>query len=174
LVYQDEKQFLKDVERVYKKLGWCVVVVSETIRNKRGERIGREKEHVKADAFGHRYVEGTAQYLAGLVECHLKVRARFEKPGSLQRMSMGYISRVDQKEAFECGRAAVKFAFSGKSEVMVAIQRISSVPYRVIYSAVKLSSIIHQEKLLPHRFIAPCGHDVTVTFKRWGHAFITV
>jgi len=90
----EESGFLGDVDRVLKEIGCCVVVISETIRDAAGKRIGVKKDGVIRDGFGHPYVEGAAAHLANLVEKNLKVRARYDKPGTLQRMSIPYASTL--------------------------------------------------------------------------------
>ncbi len=160
----DEKKFIQDVRKIHKKFGYALIVISETIRDKNGKRIGSANQAVKKDKFGHVYVEGAAQYLCGLIAQKLKIRARFDKPGTLQRMSMPYISKIDQKEAFQCGRHAVRLARSDYSGVMVAIERVSTKPYRVLYSQIPLEHVAATEKKLPDRFINREGNFVTKAF----------
>lgn len=162
-----ERKFLQDVKKTYKKFGYALAVISETIRDKKGNRIGSPNKAVTKDKFGHVYVEGAAQYLCALIASKLKIRARFDKPGTIQRMSMPYISQVDQEEAYRCGQHAVRLAESGYSGVMVAMQRASSKPYRVLYSQIPLERVAGNEKLLPDEFINPQGNFVTQDFYRY-------
>lgn len=167
-----ENQFVKDVTKVYQKYGWAVIVISETIRDKNGKRIGGIKKSVAKDKFGHPYVEGAAQYLCGLIEAKLKVRARFDKPGTIQRMSLPYISEVDQKEAYLCGVHAVWFALQGKSGVEVAMKRISNRPYKIRYVAIPISEVANTEKKLPDSYINKEGNFVTTRFSKYAFPLI--
>jgi len=161
----NQAKFLQDVKKVYKKFGYALIVISETIRDQNGKRIGSANKAVKKDKFGHVYIEGAAQYLCGLLASKLRIRARFDKPGTIQRMSMPYISKVDQEEAFQCGKHAVRLAKLGYSGVMVAMQRVSSKPYRISYSQIPLERVAGNEKLLPGHFINSEGNFVTKAFR---------
>jgi 6-phosphofructokinase 1 len=157
-------QFLSDVEDVYKRIGYCVVIISETIRDAHGRRIGERKEGITKDSFGHLYLSSAAAQLAELTESKLGVRARYEKPGSIQRMSMNYISRVDQKEAWLVGARAVKLAVKGESEVMVTLERISNAPYRFAMGSVPAVKIAGVEKYMPKSFFNAKKNFVTKAF----------
>lgn len=160
----DEKQFLDDVRKIYRKCGFCVIVISETIRDAKGRRIGSVPKVVSKDQFGHPYIEGAAAYLCNGVKEKLGVRARFDKPGTIQRMSMPYVSTVDQREAYQCGCRAVRFAIEGLSGIEVVIKRVSNQPYRVAYSYVPLEVVAGKEKKLPDEFINNQGNFVTPAF----------
>lgn len=147
-----ETDFVKRVEGTLASVGYCIVVISETIRDARGNRLGSKTEGVTADPFGHKYVEGTAARLAAIIEKNLGVRARFDKPGTIQRMSMAYISKIDQREAFQAGVHAVKWAVQGKSKVMVGFKRKSGPKYAIEYRPVPLAKIPNDERYLPEAF----------------------
>jgi 6-phosphofructokinase 1 len=158
------EQFLSDVKDVYYKFGYAVIVVSETIRNNDGVRIGAKQDGVLHDSFGHAYVEGAAQTLCRMIEQEFKQRARYDKPGTIQRMSMGYISPADQKEAFEVGKAAVDISVEGKSGVMVTIIRKDGNAYEVEYGDVPVENIAGVEHYLPDNFINEKNNFVTEEF----------
>ncbi len=162
-----ENQFVEDVHAVYRRLGFAVIVISETIRDAKGKRIGAPKKYVQKDQFGHAYVEGTAHHLCNLVESKLHVRARFDKPGTIQRMAMGYISKTDQREAYQCGRHAVRLASQGKTGVMVTIERRSSKPYRVSFGDMPLAKVAGREKPLPDAFIHKSNTAMSEAFRRY-------
>jgi len=147
-----ENAFVRQVEVTLANTGYCIVVISETIRDAHGNRIGSKTEGVTADPFGHKYVEGTAARLAGIIEKNLGVRARFDKPGTIQRMSMAYISKVDQEEAFQAGVYAVEWALEGKTKVMVGFQRKTGTKYAIGYRPVPLAKIPNNERYLPETF----------------------
>src|SRR4030043_497965 len=135
LVYVPEKgvsmdKFLGDIESVYRKLGRCVVAVSEGVCDTDGvlwaEKLAKEKE---TDAHGNVQLSGTgalADFLAGKVKERVKIkRVRADTFGYLQRSFAGLQSSVDVKEAREWGRLAVKFAMKEDSG-SVAIERTGS------------------------------------------------
>jgi len=163
----EEGRFLRDVEGVLSKVGTCVIVISETIRDPKGIRIGTRTEGIIHDSFGHPYVEGAANHLARLVEEKLRVRARFDKPGTIQRMSIPYVSTTDQKEAFETGRLAVQWAVKGVSRVMVSLVRVPGKKYRIQYRPVSLERIPDKERYLPASFLNASKNGVTPEFHRY-------
>lgn len=162
----EEKKFLTQVDRVLSRVGYCVVVISETIRDKNGKRVGERKEGVLRDPFGHPYVDGAAQALARLVENKFKIRARFDKPGTISRMSIPYASEVDQAEAFQCGKRAVQWALKGKSRIMVGMKRHSDT-YKIDYAPVPLDLIPGRERTLPKNFFDAARGAVLPAFFRY-------
>ncbi|MFA6600135.1 MAG: diphosphate--fructose-6-phosphate 1-phosphotransferase [Candidatus Omnitrophota bacterium] len=163
----EEGRFLDRVEAVVRKTGHCVVVLSETIRDAQGNRIGALREGITQDPFGHVYVEGAARYLCRRVEERLKVRARFDKPGTIQRMSMPYVSTVDQREAFLAGVHAVRWALKGVTRVMVGFRRAPGKLYRIDYVPVPLEKIPNRERYLPENFLTSDSLMTTEAFKRY-------
>ena len=145
----DETAFIKKTEAILQSVGYCIIVISETIRDYQGNRVGCKTEGITADPFGHKYVEGTAARLAAILEKNLGVRVRFDKPGTIQRMSMAYISKTDQKEAYQAGVHAVKWASQGMSRVMVGFERRSKEKYAVRYTPVLLEKIPKRERYRP-------------------------
>ncbi len=106
-------EFLGEVEDVYRRLGYAVVVVAETVRDRNGQPLGLA-EHQGEDAFGHRLLGGAAPYLVSLVRGQLGLRARYDKPGDLQRMSSACVSSTDLREAEMVGRVAVEMVVAGE------------------------------------------------------------
>jgi ATP-dependent phosphofructokinase / diphosphate-dependent phosphofructokinase len=91
------EHFLRQVEEVYRRVGYVVVVAAETIRDEHGQALGAAGQ-VGTDAFQHPLLSGAAQQLVRLVMNELKLRARFDKPGDLQRMASCCVSRTDRDE----------------------------------------------------------------------------
>jgi 6-phosphofructokinase 1 len=163
----EETAFIKKVEATLQTAGYCLVVISETIRDAQGNRIGSKTEGVISDPFGHKYVEGTAARLATILEKSLKVRARFDKPGTIQRMSMAYVSETDQKEAYQAGVHAVKWATDGLTRVMVGFKRKSGGKYNIEYQPVPLGKIPNCERDLPAEFFDKEKAMITQAFKNY-------
>lgn len=163
----DETAFIKKTEAILQSVGYCIIVISETIRDHGGNRIGRKTEGVTTDPFGHKYVEGTAARLAAILEKHLQVRARFDKPGTIQRMSMAYISTADQKEAFQAGVHAVKWALQGMSAIMVGFERKPGDRYVIGYRPVPLEKIPSKERYLPEEFFDAKKAMTTPAFAKY-------
>ncbi len=164
----DENRFIENVGRVLRKNGYCVIVMSETIRDRSGRRLGERRQGITRDPFGHQYVEGAAQYLARLVEERLRVRARYDKPGTIQRMSIPYVSGTDQQEAYQAGCHAVRCALRGISEVMVTLERVpGNRSYRIRYGTADLRKIPGRERYLPAAFFNEKKSMVTPAFIKY-------
>lgn len=161
-----EERFLRDVERVYGRLGYCVAVVSEHVKDECGKPLGSaEPSHV--DAFGHQYHDSPARYLAALVQSRLRLRARYDRPGSVQRMISSLVSSVDASEAYLVGRAAVRSAMEDYSDKMVTLLRVGEHPYACTTGLVALEEIANREKLLPQAYIAEANDCVTDAFREY-------
>jgi 6-phosphofructokinase 1 len=144
LIYCPERNFsidafIGDVDRVYKKLGRCLIAVSEGIHDANGKLIAESKE---VDSHGNTQLSGSGalgDQLAALIKQRLgeKLRVRADTFGYLQRSFAGVISEVDASEAREVGRTAVKVATSGEfPHGSIAILRESGADYRARYRAV--------------------------------------
>ena len=82
------------------------------------------------DAFGHKQLSGTANYLASYIAGEIGCKTRAIELSSLQRSASHCASRVDILEAYQVGGAAVKAADEGDSGKMVVLQRLSDDPYQ--------------------------------------------
>jgi len=163
------EKFVGDVEGVYKKLGRCVVTVSEGICDTDGvtwtEKLAQQKE---TDAHGNIQLSGSgslADFLAGQVKGRLKIkRVRADTFGYLQRSFVGLRSEVDAREARWCGRHAVQYAMETESG-SVAIRRVGNgADYAVELFRTELSSVAEKTKPMPDEFINAEGNGVTEAF----------
>jgi len=168
----EEAQFLRDVENAVKRLGRCVIAVSEGIHEKDGSLIA-SKFISGVDAHGNVQLSGSGalgDYLANLVTDRMtKVtgktpRVRADTFGYLQRCYPGVVSEVDAQEAFEVGRHAVRFAVSGDVDGSVIIRRKAGPDYAVDYGLVPLEQLAKHTKSMPRRFINRAGNNVTQAF----------
>ena len=174
LVYVPERKvsmdkLVSDVEGVYKKLGRCVLAVSEGICDCDGvtwaQKLAKEKE---TDAHGNIQLSGTgalADFLAGQIKGKLGAkRVRADTFGYLQRSFGGLQSSVDADEARRCGREAVKYAMTEVSG-SVAIKRLAGGKnYAVELFRTELSNVAEKTKPMPDEFINTGGNGVTDAF----------
>jgi 6-phosphofructokinase len=169
LVYLPERpqsieRMVTDVRAVYATLGWCIVVLCENQPTPDGRVIGAAGQPRWTDAFGHAYFDSPAQALAQRLQEELRVRVRFDKPGTIQRMATAYVSTTDRAEAELVGRAAVSLAAAGTSGVMVTLERQPGPGYTVSTGTTSLAIVANQQKRLPDEFIAPSGNGMTPAF----------
>jgi len=154
----NKDKFLKKVEQTVKKLGYCVVVVSEGARYKDGTFLA---DAGSVDAFGHKQLGGVAPVLAQMVRDELGHKYHWAVPDYLQRSARHLASAVDLEQAYAVGRAAVEFAEAGKSAVMPAIIRGKGKKYSWTIGEAPLAKVANVEKKMPRNFISRDGFGIT-------------
>lgn len=176
----DVKQFVLDVEKVYRKYNRCVIAVSEGIEDASHTPILQllSKDKLEKDSHGNVQLSGTgalADALVAEIKKHLegiglvkKLRARGDTFGYLQR-SFPDLSPVDREEALNVGRTAAKEALAGNFvDGSIAIQRVSTSPYQVKFVRVPLKAVAGKTRHLPAEHINAEGNNVTDAFIAWG------
>jgi 6-phosphofructokinase len=173
LVYLPERpfsmdQFAADVEGVYKKLGRCVIAVSEGIADADGTAIAA-KFSKEVDSHGNVQLSGTGalgDLLATEIKNRTKItRVRADTFGYLQRSFPGVVSTVDAREARTVGMLAVKEALKGKEPSgSIAIRRKPGKKYAVYFERVPLANVSKETRHVPDNFINKTGNDVTQAF----------
>jgi 6-phosphofructokinase 1 len=154
----NQKNFLLTVKKIVKKNGFCVVVVSEGVKNSKGKFLS---ESSTKDAFGHAQLGGVAPYLAKLVSEKLKLKNHWAVSDYLQRSARHIASKTDLDHAEAVGVHAVKYAVQGMNGVMPIIVRGKGKKYSWKIEPALLSKIANLEKKLPKAFIGKNGMDVT-------------
>ncbi|HLJ34149.1 MAG TPA: diphosphate--fructose-6-phosphate 1-phosphotransferase, partial [Ktedonobacteraceae bacterium] len=124
----NQERYLEQVEAVYRRIGYVIIVTAEAIQDEKGQPLGASGQ-VGNDAFQHPLLSGAAQFLVELVKQHLKLRARFDKPGDLQRMASNAISSIDRDEAYLVGQMGVRAVMNGESDKMVTLIRETTPSY---------------------------------------------
>jgi len=172
----NEDKFLADVERVYTRLGRCLIAVSEGIHDASGNpMVTKLATEVEKDAHGNVQLSGTGalgDLLANLIKDKLgaklqqKLRVRADTFGYLQRSFVGCVSAVDQREARAAGAKAAELSMAGENEGSVAIQRVSDDPYEVELKHIKISDVAAKTRTLDPGYIVD-GCDIDDSFKRY-------
>ncbi|MFA5678080.1 MAG: 6-phosphofructokinase [Pseudomonas sp.] len=154
----DEALFLARVDECVKTHGYCVIGVSEGIKNKDGKFLS---ETGLTDAFGHAQLGGVAPTIANLVRDKLGYKYHWAVADYLQRAARHIASKVDVEQAYALGKAAVEIALEGKNAIMPAIRRVESQPYRWDIIEAPLSEVANVEKFMPRDFISEDGFHIT-------------
>ncbi len=154
----DQAKFLAKVEKTVKQRGYCVIGVSEGLRNADGTFLA---ESGLKDAFGHAQLGGVAPVIANLVKDKLKYKYHWAVADYLQRAARHIASKTDVEQAYAVGKAAVEFALKGHNAVMPAIKRLSDKPYKWKIEMVKLQDVANKEKFMPRNFITADGFHIT-------------
>ena len=154
----NQKDFLALVKQVVAKHGYCVVVVSEGVKNSKGKFLA---ESDRKDAFGHSQLGGIAPFISELINNKLKIKNHWAVADYLQRSARHIASRVDLEQAQAVGSFAIKYAMAGMNGVMPIIVRNKGSKYKWSIEAAPLSKIANLEKKLPKSFISKNGMNVT-------------
>ena len=158
-----EERFLTRVEDAYRRFGFALAVVAENVRSPHGV-LGGQQEPWMVDDFGHAYFDGAGRYLAALVVRRLKVRARYERPGTIQRSLAACVSRTDANEAEMVGRAAVRYALEGHGDRMVTLVRQPGKRYTCTTGLAPLEQVAGRVRTMPDAYLDRAGDFVTAEF----------
>ena len=175
----DTNIFLKDVNKIYQKLGRCVIAVSEGIKDKNNKLIANYMiKNLEKDAHGNVQLSGTScvgDFLVNEIKNKLKVkRVRSDTFGYLQRSFLGCNSEVDEREAKTLGKKAFIFSKNNKSSFSVSIKERKnlSLNYKITFGINKLKDVAAKTKLMPRNFMNQKGNHVTNNFLRYAKPLI--
>ena len=167
----DKDKFLSDIQKVYDKLGRCVIAVSEGIKDSDGNPIiSSLVSDVERDSHGNIQLSGTGALCDSLVDlikngCNVN-KVRGDTFGYLQRSFSGVVSETDAKEARSVGEMAVKYSledgFIGGS---IAIKRVGD--YAVTFEPTPLNTVARHTKSLPENFYNAESAMVTDEFIKY-------
>ncbi|HAT11324.1 MAG TPA: 6-phosphofructokinase [Planctomycetes bacterium] len=158
--------FCRDAEAVYRRLGRCVIAVSEGIHGPGGAEIIDSKE---VDSHGNKQLSGSGalgDFLADTLKAHLakvmpdkKHRVRADTFGYLQRCFPGVVSESDAREARMAGAAAVVAATSGVKSGSIAFRRHDA-PYRIETFVTPLATVAKETKPMARDLLNAAGNDI--------------
>ncbi|MEF9938976.1 MAG: 6-phosphofructokinase [Clostridium sp.] len=161
----DMEDFLERIKLLLETQSSVVVAVSEGIKLEDGRYVCELTDGIDfVDAFGHKQLTGTANYLARRISQEIGCKTRGLELSTLQRSASHLASRIDILEAFQVGGAAVKAADEGDSGEMVILKRISDDPYQCTTELRNVHKISNLEKTVPREWITPDGTYVTDEF----------
>lgn len=154
----DRDKFLKKVDGLVKKFGYCTVVVSEGVKGADGKFLA---DQGLRDAFGHAQLGGVAPVVASIVKDGLGLKYHWGVADYLQRAARHIASKTDVDMAYAMGKAAVEFALKGHNSVMPTVDRISNKPFKWKVGMAPLSKVANVEKMMPANFITKDGFGIT-------------
>jgi 6-phosphofructokinase len=166
LIYMPEvpftfEQFVNDVKEVYKRLGRVFIVAGEGLKDEKGRYVTAERSPLATDSFGHAQLGGVAEMLKAVIENEVGIKTRFNKLGTNQRCAMHFASLTDVKEAYMCGKMAVKAAMRGISGKMITLIREKGRRYQSVTGLAELSDVANGERKVPRSYINEKGNGVT-------------
>lgn len=153
-----QADFLAKVKATVDQKGYCVVVVSEGVKNTDDQFLA---DSGLKDAFGHSQLGGVAPFLANMIKSELGLKNHWAVADYLQRAARHIASQTDVDQAYALGKAAVELAVAGKNAVMPIIVRDSHSPYRWHIEDVALAKVANVEKKMPRDYISADGYGIT-------------
>lgn len=167
----DEDAFIRKVKHSVDEYGYCVIAVSEGVKDRYGMELSASQHTV--DDFGHHQLGGVAPIIAQIIKKRLGYKYHWAVADYLQRSARHIASKVDVEQAYAVGYEGVKLAISGNHAVMPAIRRISQSPYQWDIQAVDLSKVANKEKFMPRNFISEDGFHISDTCREYILPLIT-
>ena len=182
LVYVPERpvsmdKFCSDVEDVYRKLGRCMVAVSEGICDIDGVVWAKKTvTDQEKDAYGNIQLSGSgslADFLAAQAKAKVGIkRVRADTFGYLQRSFAGLQSPIDVSEARRCGRQAVVYAMSENSGSVAIRRTANGENYAVELFRTELANVAEKTKSMPNEFINAEGNGITAAFVEYAKPLV--
>ena len=160
----DREKFLAKVKATVARCGYCVIVVSEGVRDASGNFLA---ESGTRDAFGHAQLGGVGPVVAQMTRDAFGYKFHWAVADYLQRAARHIASAVDVEQAYAVGKAAVELAVKGRNAVMPIIVRKSGKPYRWTIGEAPLAKVANLEKKLPRSFITADGFGITAACRRY-------
>ncbi len=166
LIYLPEKpfdiaRFIADVDRIVTKVGHCIAVVPEGLKDATGTPIHETSHEAQRDAMNRPLPGDIAIRLASLVTQALRIRCRSEKPGLCARSSILHVSPQDRIDADLVGRAAVHAAVEGKRGVFISLRPLDAAwPYDLL----PLSRADGPERAIPSEWLSDSDLSVSDAF----------
>ncbi|MFH1707943.1 MAG: 6-phosphofructokinase [Planctomycetota bacterium] len=164
-----EDEFLAKVEESVKKIGFCVVAVSEGVKTADGKFLA---EGGTADSFGHAQLGGAGEAVANIVKDKLKFKKHVATLDYCQRSGRHIASLTDVNQAIACGEMAVELAGKGRNGQMVTIVRTSDAPYEWSTGSTPIENIANKEKEVPDNYITADGFHITDDFRTYCNPLI--
>lgn len=161
------EKFLGDIKKTVREFGCAVAAVCEGIRAGSGKPLFAYDTDTDRDAYDRAQLGGVGETLARLVTEELKLKARCDKPATIQRNARLYVSPVDRMEAYNAGRAAVRYAVSGNNGKMVVLHRNKGKRYGCAFGLTKLYNVAFNERKMSDDFINVEGNFVTERYLRY-------
>lgn len=153
----DHSLFLKELKAIYAKKKRALIVLSEGINH----HATKEK-----DPFGHENFEGAAYEWSALIKKELGLKSRVSVLSSPMRSDPVLASQIDIDEAYLASEAALKFFLDGKSGVMPAISRLSSLPYEREFTPLKLDAVGGKIRYMPKEYLKD-AHSFSEEFREY-------
>ncbi len=160
----DREAFLARVQDSVDRFGYCVIVVSEGLRDTDGRFMA---DAGTRDAFGHTQLGGVGPVIARMCTEELGFKHHCAVADYLQRAARHVASKTDVDQAYAVGRAAVEMAVAGENAVMPTIVRKADEPYQWEIGSTPLETVANIECGMPAEYISEDGFGITEACRRY-------
>ena len=153
---------VKELQSVKKSL---VIAISEGAHTADGTYVCElASKNQQVDAFGHKQMGGTAQFLCGLMRDEFGCKVRPIELSTLQRCGAHIASSTDVNEAFSAGAASARAAVEGKTGVVSYFIRSNDNPYACTTGICDVHKVANLKKDVPLEWIDTTINYVTSDF----------
>ncbi|MFW5910283.1 MAG: diphosphate--fructose-6-phosphate 1-phosphotransferase, partial [Thiohalospira sp.] len=158
------REFIQRVRETVDRVGYCVVVASEGLRDPEGRLLS-----VAEGSAVEEWIQlgGVAPNLAEMVRRDLDYKVHWALPDYLQRSARHIASATDVEQAVAVGERAVELAVAGENGRMPVIRREADEPYQWSVDSVDLARIADVETTVPEAFIREDGYHITEAARRY-------
>ncbi|MBX3440897.1 MAG: diphosphate--fructose-6-phosphate 1-phosphotransferase [Planctomyces sp.] len=164
----DQQRFLDHVRDVHAAHGFVSIVCGEGITFADGRPVSASdvRDTFGNVEFGAMGGASVAVSLHQMISKEFGWRGEFQIPESLPMCAADRAVKLDVREAYRCGRRAVRLATHGVRDVMVTIERAakSRKAYQSAFGTIPLQEVAVHARPMPDEFIAESGFDVTPAF----------
>tara|TARA_Y100000590_G_scaffold122407_7_gene140125 strand:+ start:1630 stop:2895 length:1266 start_codon:yes stop_codon:yes gene_type:complete len=160
----NKNKMISKVRSSVKKNGYCVIIVSEGVRDRRGNFLA---DAGTRDAFGHKQLGGVAPQIASIINSSLGYKYHWAVSDYLQRSARHISSQTDLEQAYSVGQAAIKLVINGENAVMPIIKRGRTKKYSWKIDKVALTKVANKEKKMPRSYISKDGFGITKSCKNY-------
>src|SRR4030095_12259271 len=100
-IQYDVDAIMDKIKETVQQYKYCVMVVGEGVKNKKGEEIGADM--TRLDAFGHPVLAGAAEKIKEYIQGKINTKTRTVLLGYAQRATEHLASLTDSENAFAVG-----------------------------------------------------------------------
>jgi 6-phosphofructokinase 1 len=167
----DRDRFLQAVATAHSERGFVSIVCGEGIESADGTPVSASqvKDKFGNVEFGAMGGTSVAVVLHRMIADAFGWRGEFQVTESLPMCAADRAVKLDVREAYACGRQAVKLAAKGASGVMVTLERAHKPRgrYHAQFGTIPLKEVAVHARPMPDEYIAPGGMDVTPEFLKF-------
>lgn len=157
--------FVQSVKDSIDAYGFAFVVCGEGIVWEDGSPVSAstERDRFANIEFGAMAGTSAALMLHRILKEETGLRGEFQITESLAMCASDRVSNLDQSEAYQCGKIAARYAWEGKTGVMVTLKRKSN-QLNSEFGQIGLAEVAIKAKPMPPCYMAGNAFDVSNDF----------